>query len=864
MLGAAKTGSGKTLAFVVPLLESLFRGRWSSSDGLGALIISPTRELALQIFEVLKSVGWAHYSLSAGVVCGGKSFEEEQEAIGRMSILVATPGRLLQHLEQSPEFDVSGLRVLVLDEADRLLDLGFSDTLNSILSYLPPPPQRQTMLFSATQTKSVKDLARLSLKAPEYVAVHEAAVSATPSRLAQTYVVVKLQDKLNLLYSFVRSHLTSKTIVFVSSCKQARFLFESFRRLRPGVPLQLLHGKMKQQRRMLVYYDFVKKPACVLFATDVAARGLDFPSVDWVMQLDCPEEVDTYIHRVGRTARFKAKGHALLALLPSEAVAMVPALTAARIPLTEIHVNPEAAVSVTGKLAAEVAADPELKHLAQRAFCSYIRSVYLQPNRAVFGRVTDLPTAEYAESLGLATVPDIKVLHAAAAAAGAGVEGAAADTVQQLRAESHKLKNSNKALARLKESIAASKEAKRRAAAAAAATTSPASVAATALSSSKAPVSSSLAAGERSIDSDDDGSDDDDDDSDGGGDDAAAATTTTGLNERSSSGFLLRRVHQPPGGDSAAAALEDAAGAASIAAVSSLPSFQQAKIRRIEAAASVAALPGGARVGSDGLTPFQRVAAAKARELESSSSSSSSVPPTSTSVDLPAVAADYASRVAARLAASAPLDRQRDRDRVKQMHREQRRKARGREEEDEGEGGGGSAPTLRTVEDAGDADDDDAAAASSRTRELQGEAQVTHTGTGSSASSSSGIKKRKSAPVALVENDEEGAEDDDAAVAAAQSKRRRSLVMTSTSTAAAPAVAKRTAAAAATASVAAATIDGEADGNADVDVPAGEPVIRDVGSSSSSGGTMKSEDDEAARSERKAAKKAKKSRVQDT
>lgn len=175
ILGAAKTGSGKTLAFLIPVLENLYRKQWSEHDGLGALILSPTRELAIQIFEVLRKIGRYH-TFSAGLIIGGKSLKEEQERLGRMNILVCTPGRMLQHLDQTAMFDVFNLQMLVLDEADRILDMGFQKTVDAIVGHLPK--ERQTLLFSATQTKKVSDLARLSLQDPEYVAVHETASSA--------------------------------------------------------------------------------------------------------------------------------------------------------------------------------------------------------------------------------------------------------------------------------------------------------------------------------------------------------------------------------------------------------------------------------------------------------------------------------------------------------------------------------------------------------------------------------------------------------------------------------------------------------------------------------------------------------------
>ena len=407
ILGAAKTGSGKTLAFLIPVLELLWRERWTPLDGIGALIISPTRELAYQTFEVLRKIGCRH-DFSAGLVIGGKDVATEKERINHMNILICTPGRLLHHMDQTANFDCSSLKVLVLDEADRILDLGFQRTMNAIVENLPN--ERQTLLFSATQTKSVRDLARLSLSDPEYVAVHEHSSSSTPHKLSQSYILCELQDKLCVLYSFLRSHTSCKIIVFMSSCKQVKFVYEAFRRLRPGVPLMALYGRQKQLKRVAIYNDFCRKKAAILFCTDIAARGLDFPAIDWVVQLDCPEDANTYIHRVGRTARYEKDGKALLILLPSEEQGMLDALKAKKIPIEEIKVNPKKMVSIQGKLDAFCAQDPEMKHWAQRSFICYLRSVHLQSNKKIFD-IHKLPTDEYANSLGLAQPPRIRFLQ---------------------------------------------------------------------------------------------------------------------------------------------------------------------------------------------------------------------------------------------------------------------------------------------------------------------------------------------------------------------------------------------------------------------------------------------------------------------
>ena len=371
---------------------------------MGAIIISPTRELALQIFDVLRSIG-VHHELSAGLIIGGKSVEEEQARIAGMNILVCTPGRLLQHMDQTYGFDVANLRLLVLDEADRILDMGFRQTMNDIVQNLPAT--RQTLLFSATQTKSVRDLARLSLREPEYLAVHEQDALSTPDRLEQHYMQVAAHSKFDLLFSFIKTHLKSKTLVFVSACKQVRFLYEMFRRVRPGVPLLHLHGKMAQAKRMALYYQFCEKDDVVMFATDIAARGLDFPDVDWIVQMDAPESVATYIHRVGRTARYRAGGKALLFVLPSE-MALVAKLQAAKVKVARVAVNPLQLKSVASAFQSFMVEDNDLKFLGQKALLAYLKSVYLQSDKQVFD-LAQIDVHALALAMGLQAAPKLSI-----------------------------------------------------------------------------------------------------------------------------------------------------------------------------------------------------------------------------------------------------------------------------------------------------------------------------------------------------------------------------------------------------------------------------------------------------------------------
>lgn len=407
VLGAAITGSGKTLAFLVPVIENLFVRQWVRQDGVGAIIISPTRELAYQIFEALKKVG-ANHDFSAGLIIGGKNLKFERSRMDQCNVVICTPGRLLQHMDENPLFNCSTMQVLVLDEADRCLDMGFEKTMNAIIENLPP--ERQTLLFSATQTKSVKDLARLSLTNPVYVAPHEQSEHSTPDTLKQNYVVIDLEDKLTMLWSFIKNHLKQKCIVFLSSCKQVKYFSEILKKLRPGVSVLALYGTLHQEKRMEIYDEFCRKLSVVLLATDVASRGLDFPVVNWVIQLDCPEDATAYIHRAGRTARHTANGESLLVLLPSEEDAMIEELRERKIPINKIQIDPKKMFSPKAKMESFLAQNQELKMSAQRAFVAYIKSVVLMKNKKIFN-VDALDTDAYAKSLGLEVSPRVRFLQ---------------------------------------------------------------------------------------------------------------------------------------------------------------------------------------------------------------------------------------------------------------------------------------------------------------------------------------------------------------------------------------------------------------------------------------------------------------------
>ena len=403
ILGEARTGSGKTIAYLVPLMEKLSQARWSKHDGLGALVISPTRELAIQIFKVLQQIG-SKQDFSAGCIVGGREFNAEKLGVPTASILISTPGRLVQHIEQTPSFDVSNLQMLVLDEADRILDMGFKDEMDQILEALGPSTgTRQTLLFSATLVNSVKRLASLSMKNPEVISISRDEV--VPSKLKQYWMEVDVDKKVDALFGFIRSHSKQKIIVFVSCRKQVRFFYEALTKMKIGGQSSFyqFQGNLSFGKRLGEFEAFsAKSDSACLISTDVAARGMDIPKVDWVVQVDYPECFDDYIHRIGRTARFNNSGNSLIFVMPEEVDRFKVDLERKKISAAVVTPNTNKVFSVAARLRALLASDSEIKHLSNKATALYISS--LVKVRKL--RLAKDKLERFAESMGLAQLPE--------------------------------------------------------------------------------------------------------------------------------------------------------------------------------------------------------------------------------------------------------------------------------------------------------------------------------------------------------------------------------------------------------------------------------------------------------------------------
>ncbi|KAK3345679.1 ATP-dependent RNA helicase has-1 [Neurospora tetraspora] len=405
VLGAAKTGSGKTLAFLIPAIEMLSSLRFKPRNGTGAIVVTPTRELALQIFGVAREL-MKNHSQTYGVVIGGANRRAEAEKLGKgVNLLIATPGRLLDHLQNTP-FVFKNMRSLIIDEADRILEIGFEDEMRQIIKILPKE-DRQTMLFSATQTTKVEDLARISLRpGPLYVNVDEEKQFSTVEGLDQGYVVVDADKRFLLLFSFLKKMQKKKVIVFFSSCNSVKYYSE----LLQYIDLQVLdlHGKQKQQKRTNTFFEFCNAKQGTLICTDVAARGLDIPAVDWIVQFDPPDDPRDYIHRVGRTARGNnTKGRSLLFLQPNE-MGFLAHLKAAKVPVVEYDFPKSKILNVQSQLEKLIGQNYYLNQSAKDGYRSYLHAYASHSLRSVFD-IHKLDLVKVAKSFGFSTPPRVDI-----------------------------------------------------------------------------------------------------------------------------------------------------------------------------------------------------------------------------------------------------------------------------------------------------------------------------------------------------------------------------------------------------------------------------------------------------------------------
>jgi ATP-dependent RNA helicase RhlE len=309
VLACAMTGSGKTAAFVLPILQRLLdRPRGITR----ALVLAPTRELAAQIDEHRRELG-RFTRMTGGAVFGGVGMGPQEQAFRRgVDILVATPGRLLDHF-QYPYARLAGLEVLVLDEADRMLDMGFLPDIRRIMKALPAT-RRQTMLFSATLPAAITALARELLRAPVLINVERAAAPAVGVSHAAYPVAAEL--KLPLLVELLRQPGVRNMLVFTRTKHRANRLADGL--VRRGVAAERIHGNRSQAQRTQALAAFKAGACSVLVATDIAARGIDVTGLSHVVNFDVPGLADDYIHRVGRTARAEAVGDAVTLVSPAE------------------------------------------------------------------------------------------------------------------------------------------------------------------------------------------------------------------------------------------------------------------------------------------------------------------------------------------------------------------------------------------------------------------------------------------------------------------------------------------------------------------------------------------------------------------
>ena len=398
IIGSAKTGSGKSLAFLIPTVEYILNH--PKNEGIQALVITPTRELALQLYDLAKIL-MNDNGTSCVLVIGGGNRKKEAEKLSsnEARIIICTPGRLIDHMVNTKKFDYNNIKILIIDEADKILKIGFEEELTEIIKLIPK--NRQTLLFSATITPKVEDLITLSVKNYENIRIKSS--DPTVSTLEQGYLKIDADKKFLFLFTFFKKNKNSKILVFFATCKEVEFYSSLLNYV--DVPVLSITGEYKQQKRSTTFMEFCSLEQGILLCTDVAQRGLDIPDVDWVIQYDPPHDPEEYLHRVGRTARGANKiGKALLMIMPNE-INFIRMLQLYKIKLDEFQFPEKKLAKVQEQLEKLVnKKDKFLLNLATDAYRAYIHSYHANTDKDTFD-LEKLDLLKVCKSFGLISPP---------------------------------------------------------------------------------------------------------------------------------------------------------------------------------------------------------------------------------------------------------------------------------------------------------------------------------------------------------------------------------------------------------------------------------------------------------------------------
>lgn len=303
MIACAQTGTGKTAAFVLPILNKLCSSQTKKTN---TIIVAPTRELALQIDRQIEGFSYFTNSSSFPVYGGGtgSDFDAQKKAIKNgADIIVCTPGRLMAHMKFN-YFDPSGVKHFILDEADRMLDMGFHDDIMDIFKKLPK--EKQTLLFSATMPQNIRDLAKSILKDPVSISL---AISKPAAGIQQRAFMVHDSQKIKLTQNLLKGKNLDHVLIFCSTKKSTKELARSL--LKVGLPAQDIHSDLDQGEREQLLLDFKNKKVKILVATDILSRGIDIKGIELVVNYEVPNDAEDYVHRIGRTARADRTGEAI-------------------------------------------------------------------------------------------------------------------------------------------------------------------------------------------------------------------------------------------------------------------------------------------------------------------------------------------------------------------------------------------------------------------------------------------------------------------------------------------------------------------------------------------------------------------------